>query len=267
MIEVIRSIEDWMSYRANAVKRQSLGFVPTMGGLHAGHCSLVRRSLGENDLTAVSIFLNRTQFNKASDYETYPADFAQDVAELEELGVDAVFAPDYDAMYPDSYRYRVSESEEALAREGAHRSGHFDGVLTVVMKLLNLSGARRAYFGEKDYQQLQLVKGMVDAFFMPIEIIACETIRDVDGLALSSRNRRLSDEARAKAASFPQILETAESSEDAIALLREAGFEVEYVEDVDGRRFGAVLVEGVRLIDNWKLGVGTLRGCAINYKS
>lgn len=261
MITVIRSIEDWMSYRADVVKRRSLGFVPTMGGLHEGHCSLAQRSLSENAITAASIFLNRTQFNNASDYESYPADFAQDVADLDVLGVDAVFAPDYDSMYPDSYRYRVSEDVESLAREGAHRPGHFDGVLTVVMKLLNLSGAQRAYFGEKDFQQLQLVKGMVDAFFMPIEIVSCETVRGFDGLALSSRNRRLSDEARALAAAFPRILETAESSEQAIALLIEAGFEVEYVEEEEGRRFGAVLLEGVRLIDNWKLAsTATVRG-------
>ncbi len=255
MIKVIRNIEDWMSYRANEVNGRSLGFVPTMGGLHEGHISLARRSLGENDFTAVSIFLNRTQFNKASDYESYPADFAQDVAELEALGVDAVFAPDYEVMYPDSYRYRVLENEESKLREGAHRPGHFDGVLTVVMKLLNISGAQRAYFGEKDFQQLQLVKGMVDAFFMPIEIVSCETVRAFDGLALSSRNRRLSEDARRMAAQFPQILETAESIEEAIALLSEAGFEVEYVEEENGRRFGAVTLEGVRLIDNLKQAV------------
>ena len=255
MITVIRSIEDWKSYRSNVVKNRSLGFVPTMGVLHEGHCSLAQRSLAENDFTAVSIFLNRTQFNKAVDYESYPADFAQDVAELEALSVDAVFAPDYDSMYPDSYNYRVSEHVDSLPREGAHRPGHFDGVLTVVMKLLNISGARRAYFGEKDYQQLELVKGMVDAFFLPIEIVACETVRAFDGLALSSRNRRLSDGARRQAAIFPQILETAQSSKEAISLLEEAGLEVEYVEDEDGRRFGAVVLEGVRLIDNWKIAV------------
>ncbi len=259
MITVIRSIEEWNQYRTNDVGDRSLGFVPTMGGLHEGHCSLAERSLSKNDFTAVSIFLNRTQFNKAADYDSYPADFAQDVGKLEILGVDAVFAPDYDSMYPDSYNYRVSEHVDSLPREGARRPGHFDGVLTVVMKLLNISGAGRAYFGEKDYQQLQLVKGMVDTFFMPIEIVSCETVRAFDGLALSSRNRRLSDEARTKAATFPQILSSAQSSEEAIALLEDAGFEMEYVEEEDGRRFGAVTLEGVRLIDNWKLAVAAPR--------
>ncbi len=253
MIPVCRSISEWRELRAKRFSGHSLGFVPTMGGLHEGHSSLVRRSLAENDFTAVSIFLNRTQFNNASDYENYPANFEQDLALLEELGADAVFAPDYEMMYPDSYRYKVSESEDSLSMEGAQRPGHFDGVLTVVLKLLNLSGAQRAYFGEKDFQQLRLVKGMVDAFFLPIEIVACETARAEDGLALSSRNRRLTEAGRIKAAAFPKILCAASCPEDAIADLRRAGFDVEYVVDEEGRRFGAVGLEGVRLIDNWPL--------------
>jgi len=255
MMPVCRSIEDWMSFRSRKVRSRSLGFVPTMGGLHEGHSSLVRRSLAENELTAVSIFLNRTQFNNAADYETYPANFEQDLALLEELGVDAVFAPDYETVYPDSYRYKVSESEDSLSMEGTQRPGHFDGVLTVVLKLLNLSAANRAYFGEKDYQQLRLVKGMVEAFFLPVEIVGCETARADDGLALSSRNRRLSEAARVKAAALPRILCDAASPEEAISELAQEGFLVEYVVDEGGRRFGAVSLEGVRLIDNWPLRV------------
>ncbi len=253
MIPVFRSISEWMEFRSQQAIGHSLGFVPTMGGLHDGHSLLVRRSLAENELTAVSIFLNRTQFNNASDYETYPANFEQDLALLEDLGVDAVFAPEFEAMYPDSYRFKVSENQDSLTMEGIQRPGHFDGVLTVVLKLLNLSGAQRAYFGEKDYQQLRLVKGMVEAFFLPIEIIACETARADDGLALSSRNRRLSESDRKKAAVFPRILTAASNPEEAASELREAGFEVEYVVDDGGRRFGAVNLEGIRLIDNWPL--------------
>jgi len=158
-------------------------------------------------------------------------------------------------MYPDAYRFKVSESQDSLSMEGAQRPGHFDGVLTVVLKLLNLSGAQRAYFGEKDYQQLRLVKGMVEAFFLPVEIVACETARADDGLALSSRNRRLSEAGRKKAAVFPRVLTAASTHEEATSELREAGFEVEYVVDQEGRRFGAVKLEGVRLIDNWPLNV------------
>ncbi len=255
MIPVLRSIEEWRKFRDERVGGSSLGFVPTMGGLHEGHSSLVRRSLSENDFTVVSVFLNRTQFNNASDYETYPANFEQDLALLEELGADAVFAPDYETMYPDSYRYKVTESENSLTMEGTQRPGHFDGVLTVVMKLLNLSGAQRAYFGEKDYQQLRLVRGMVEAFFLPIEIVPCPTARAEDGLAFSSRNRRLSEAARRKAATFPKILCSAASAEDAATELQAAGFKVEYVVDESDRRFGAVSLEGVRLIDNWPLSV------------
>ncbi len=255
MIPVLRTVEEWRRFRDAIEPGQTLGFVPTMGGLHRGHSALARRSIAENDVTVASVFLNRTQFNKASDFETYPANFEQDLALLEELGVDAVFAPEYESMYPDSYRYRVTESDLSRSMEGESRPGHFDGVLTVVLKLLVLAGATRAYFGEKDFQQLQLVKGMAEAFFLPVEIVACPTVRSEDGLALSSRNRRLSPTARQKAAAFPKILNTADSAKEARAALEEAGFVVEYVVDQEGRRFGAVSLEGVRLIDNWALSV------------
>lgn len=255
MIEVLRSVPEWRAYRRRVRSENSIGFVPTMGGLHEGHASLARRSTSENDLTVVSLFLNRTQFNQASDFESYPANFEQDMALLDDLGVDAVFAPEYDSMYPDSYRYRVVEDRDSKTMEGEQRPGHFDGVLTVVLKLLSLVDPERAYFGEKDFQQLQLVKGMVDAFFLPVEIVPCETARTDEGLALSSRNRRLSESAREKASQFPKILNTAPSAAEAIKRLKKAGFSVEYVVDQEGRRFGAVNLEGVRLIDNWALSI------------
>jgi len=253
MIPVLREIEEWSSCRSGVLAGKTIGFVPTMGGLHEGHCSLIRRSMAENDTTVVSIFLNRAQFNSAADFESYPANFEQDIALLQDLGVDAVFAPDYEKVYPDNYTYVVSETSKSKPMEGAERPGHFDGVLTVVLKLLNIVSPDRAYFGEKDYQQLQLVKGMVRAFFLPVEIVACETVRDEDGLALSSRNRRLSGEARALSAKFPRILNTAEDCGEAIRELEKAGFDVGYVEEKDGRRYGAVRLEGVRLIDNFAM--------------
>ena len=221
MTKIFKEIESWNRYRNEFSNTISLGCVPTLGGLHEGHFSLVRRSLSENDATVVTIFLNRAQFNNASDYENYPADFEEDASALRELGVHAVFAPPYESLYPDSYRYRVSESEWSLSMEGAHRPGHFDGVLTVVLKLLNAIRPARAYFGEKDYQQLQLVKGMVQAFLLPVEIVSCPTIRDAHGLALSSRNRRLSPESRIKAARFPEILSASESTEAVGSILVE----------------------------------------------
>ena len=221
-----------------------------MGGLHEGHFSLVRRSLQECELTVVTIFLNSTQFNNPNDLKTYPANFEEDVTALERLGVDVVFAPDYQAMYPDDYRYRVTEIQDSRVLEGEHRPGHFDGVLTVVMKLLNVTRPSKAYFGEKDWQQLALVKGMVDAFFMSVEIVPCPTGRDEEGLALSSRNRRLSAQGVLKARGFNKALRSASSAEAAAADLSRSGFEVEYVADKWGRRLGAVQLEGVRLIDN-----------------
>ena len=250
MTTVFKSIEDWRYFRKEMLDTETLGVVPTLGGLHEGHFALVKRSLEENDRTVVSIFLNRVQFNKKEDFEKYPANFEEDVAALEAMGVDAVLAPEFDAMYPDNYDYRVSERNLSSVMEGTHRPGHFDGVLTVVMRLLNIAQADRAYFGEKDYQQLSLVKGMVKAFFMPVKIVACSTVRAESGLALSSRNRRLSEEGLEKAALFPQILNTSGSSDEAIERLKEAGFEVEYVEDREGRRLAAVSIEETRLIDN-----------------
>ena len=253
MIPVFREIQEWSSHRDGAFAGKTIGFVATMGGLHEGHCSLIRRSHAENDLTVASIFLNRTQFNSAADFESYPSNFEQDLALLQDLGVDAVFAPDYETMYADNFTYVVKETSESKPMEGAERPGHFDGVLTVVLKLLNVVGPDRAYFGEKDYQQLRLVKGMVRAFFLSVEIVACETVRANDGLALSSRNRRLSHHARALSSKFPQILNTAADPEEVIRELEKAGFDVEYVEDKDGRRYGAIRLEGVRLIDNFTL--------------
>ncbi|MDQ8182764.1 pantoate--beta-alanine ligase [Pelagicoccus sp. SDUM812005] len=250
MTQVLRTVGAYRSWRKESVGTASLGFIPTMGGLHAGHLDLVKRALAENERVAVSIFLNRTQFNKQEDFDKYPAVFAEDLQALEALGVDAVFAPEYDDMYPDDYRYKVSESQLSAELEGEHRPGHFDGVLTVVMKLLVVGDATRAYFGEKDWQQLQLVKGMVNAFFLPVEIVACPTIREASGLAMSSRNRRLSPEGLQQAARFNQILNTAENEAAAMAELKAAGFEPEYVADRGDRRLGAVVLEGVRLIDN-----------------
>ncbi|MEM9157594.1 MAG: pantoate--beta-alanine ligase [Verrucomicrobiota bacterium] len=250
MTTVFSSIADWRYFRKEMLDTETLGVVPTLGGLHEGHFALVRRSLEENDRTVVTVFLNRVQFNKKEDYEKYPANFEEDVAALEAMGVDAVLAPEFDAMYPDNYDFRVSEKNLSNAMEGAHRPGHFDGVLTVVMRLLNIAQADRAYFGQKDYQQLALVEGMVKAFFMPTKIVACPTVRSDTGLALSSRNRRLSKEGLEQAAFFPQILNTSASVTEAISRLKGKGFEVEYVEDRDGRRLAAVVIEGVRLIDN-----------------
>ncbi len=229
---------------------KTLGFVPTMGALHDGHLSLMQRSQQENDFTAVSIFVNPTQFNDPSDLTHYPRTPREDLALIESMGVSFLISPEITDLYADQYRYQVSEKVESQVLCGAHRPGHFDGVLTVVLKLLNLTQATRAYFGEKDFQQLRLIQGMAEAFFIPTQIIPCPTLREADGLAMSSRNRRLTPEHRQKAALFPKVLKNSASPQEAIDELKNQGFEVDYIEERFGRRLGAVRLGAVRLIDN-----------------
>jgi len=251
-MEKLRSIEELRDWRRRQVRRAT-GFVPTMGALHAGHLTLMDRAHAECDVVLASIFVNPAQFNDPDDCSSYPTPLEEDLALCERHGVGAVFLPEEKTMYPDGYRFRVVENEESRCLEGKFRPGHFDGVLTVVMKLLQLVQADRAYFGEKDWQQLRLVTDMAAAFFLPTKIVPVPTVREEDGLALSSRNGRLSAEARIKAPEFARILRERKSPAEAWRELEAAGFTVEYVEDRDGRRLGAVMLEGVRLIDNLPL--------------
>lgn len=253
MAKVFHRIETWIKERESiASEGLDMGFVPTMGALHKGHIELLRRARAENQRVAMSIFVNPTQFDDPADLKQYPRTLEADLEMAGDL-VDYVISPAPEDMYRDGYTYKVSESQLSTRLEGAHRPGHFDGVLTVVLKLLNLAGAKRAYFGEKDWQQLRLVQGMAEAFFIPTQIIACPTVRDDDGLALSSRNRRLSPDGRSRAAVFPRILAEAPTPEDARARLEAEGLHVDYVETVEGVRLGAVRIENVRLIDNVRL--------------
>ena len=257
MTTVFDRIWVWQERRACDVRRGiSLGYVPTMGALHEGHLSLVERSRTENDRTLVSIFVNPTQFDDPADLDAYPRTVERDLALLDAAGVDFVLLPRAEEMYCDGFRYRVSETELSTTLEGVHRPGHFDGVLTVVLKLLHIAAAERAYFGEKDWQQLSLVRGMADAFFLPTTIVACPTVRESSGLALSSRNARLTAPDRARAATLHRVLASAATTNDAIDQLTDAGFAVDYVADRDGRRLAAVRLAGVRLIDSVPLSGG-----------
>ncbi len=256
MTDVFEIVSAWRAERSAQVRAGvSLGLVPTMGALHEGHLSLVRRSKRENDRTLVSIFVNPAQFDDQGDLAAYPRTTEDDLALLRVEGTDFVLLPRATDLYPDGYRYRVTETERSRVLEGASRAGHFDGVLTVVLKLLQIASAERAYFGEKDWQQLMLVRGMVDALFLPTAIVACPTVREADGLALSSRNRRLSPSDREKAPRFYQVLSSAPTAGAACRDLCAAGFAVDYIEDRAGRRLGAVRLGDVRLIDNVPLGV------------
>jgi len=245
----VTSLSDWNELR-DSLGESPIGFVPTMGALHAGHLSLIETSLQQNSFTVVSIYVNPTQFDQSADLAAYPQPLAGDIRMLREAGVDAVLTPSYSELYPDEYNYRVTET--ALSRQlcGEHRPGHFDGMLTVVMKLLNLVRADRAYFGEKDFQQLQLVRGMVRAFFIPTEIVGCSIARESDGLAMSSRNHRLSPTERRSAVLLYQALQQGKTAAAARHILEQAGFNVDYVEDHAGRRLAAARLGEVRLIDN-----------------
>ncbi len=251
MMEVIHEVAAARAHCAR-LRREgaALGFVPTMGALHAGHLSLIERARRENDRVAVSIFVNPTQYDDSADLERYPRPFAADLAACEAAGADLVFAPSSGELYPDGYSFRVSESELSRELEGAHRPGHFDGVLTVVLKLLNIIRPQRAYFGEKDWQQLRLVTDMAAAFFLDTEIVACPTVRETDGLAMSSRNALLSPAERALAPTLARVLAGGGAPAAMRSELAAAGFGVDYVERRDGRVLAAVRLGNVRLIDN-----------------
>lgn len=228
----------------------NIGFVPTMGALHKGHLSLIRTSKNENDITVVSIFINPTQFNDTNDYKNYPNTHTEDLLKLSSLKIDYLFTPTRSSIYNDDYNYQIVENNFSKKLCGASRPGHFEGVLTIVMKLLNIVKPSKAYFGEKDFQQYKLIKGMVDAFHMDVKIIALPTVREADGLAMSSRNLLLTDSERKTAPKFSKLLRSKLSDEQVKLKLESEGFKIDYIETINGRRFGAVFLDKVRLIDN-----------------
>ena len=191
-----------------------IGFVPTMGALHAGHDSLVVRARKENRRVIASVFVNPAQFGPYEDFDAYPRPFEADRARLEQLGVDAVFHPSVDQIYPAAFKTRVDPGPFAEVLEGKIRPGHFAGVLTVVLKLFNLTQPKRAYFGQKDFQQVVLVRQLVRDFNLPIRIVACPTIREPDGLAMSSRNAYLKPGERAAAPAIHSAIDAAANAFD-----------------------------------------------------
>lgn len=239
-----------------SVGNKSIGFVPTMGALHEGHLSLLKKSGAENDITILSIFVNPTQFNQTQDLIKYPRTWETDLKLANEAAVDIIFFPSYDEIYPDDFSFSVYENDFSHILCGASRAGHFKGVLTVLLKLINLINPKYVYMGEKDYQQLELVKRMAQAFFLNSKIISCPTQRNADGLALSSRNARLSDADRKKASSIFKTISTAKSAEQARAQLLQSGFKIDYLVDIGNRRYVAAYLPSideygeVRLIDN-----------------
>jgi pantoate--beta-alanine ligase len=211
-MQVISTINSFRT--AKAALPGSWGLVPTMGYLHAGHLSLVKRAKAENDRVAVSIFVNPTQFGPHEDLAAYPRDLDRDLSLLEPLGVDLIFNPPPEVMYPPNYQTYVTVEEVTKYLEGASRPGHFRGVATVVAKLFNIVGAERAYFGQKDAQQTIVIKRMAADLNLPIQIIVCPTLREADGLAMSSRNTYLDAEHRAAAPVLYRALNAAKNAFD-----------------------------------------------------
>ncbi len=273
-------LRDPAEVRSALAGRGRVGFVPTMGYLHEGHAELIRRARAECDVVAVSVFVNPTQFGPNEDLSRYPRDLERDLALAGGAGADVLFHPEAGAMYPPGHATTVRVEGVSGPLEGESRPGHFDGVATVVLKLLNLVGPGRAYFGEKDWQQLAVVRRMVRDLSVPVEIVGVPTVREVSGLALSSRNSYLTPEERERASVLSRALRAVQSAaasgERDTAALREAGRAVlaeepdlalDYLAVVDGdmrerpavendpmtRVLVAARLFGVRLIDNMAL--------------
>src|SRR5262245_1086901 len=280
MITVVRTVADLRALVAKwRMTGDSIGLVPTMGALHDGHMSLVARSRAENKRTIATLFVNPTQFGPKEDLAAYPRDETADLAMLQNAKVDALYAPSVAEMYPAGFATTVTVTGLTEFLDGPHRPGHFAGVATVVSKLLLQAAPDRAYFGEKDFQQFQLIRRLTADLDIPVQIVGVPTVRDADGLALSSRNRYLSKDERAQAAALPrtlkEIAERLRKEPDAVAKhiawghaqLEAAGFQkVDYVDVCDeallqpvtritspSRVLAAAWLGRTRLIDNWKI--------------
>ena len=229
----MRILPDIASLRSAAAAAGPLALVPTMGSLHEGHLSLVRLARRHSRTVAVSIFVNRLQFQPGEDFERYPRTFERDRALLEAEGVELLFAPDETILYPEKQQFKVDPGMLGDELEGRFRSGFFQGVATVVLKLLNSVQPAAAVFGKKDYQQLMIVRGMVRQLNLPVEIVAGETVREPDGLAMSSRNAYLSAAERAAAPYLHAVLQKVKQGLSTAAAVRElesAGWKPDYVE-------------------------------------
>lgn len=262
-MKVIRTVADLRAALDPGPGRAaSIGLVPTMGALHDGHLSLIDAARAGSEQVVVSLFVNPAQFGRGEDLEQYPRDEARDIATAEAAGVDLLFAPDAKQMYPDGFDTWIDPGKVGTYLEGSSRPGHFRGVATICTKLFLLVRPKRAYFGRKDAQQVAVVKQLVRDLELPLEIVACPTVRDADGLALSSRNVFLSPDERQAALALPRALQAGlaahRSGNDAVRAAREVldaepGLRADYLAeaDLDGPTLAAAVVVGsTRLIDN-----------------
>lgn len=276
-MKVFDSINETQNY-LKSFQNKTLGFVPTMGALHEGHIALIKKSVAENELTVCSIFVNPTQFNNPEDLKKYPRTLKEDCKMLQDAGCDAVFAPTAEEMYPNLPQIKLNFGYLEEILEGKFRPGHFNGVGIVVAKLFHIIKPNKTYFGQKDIQQVAVINRLIKDFSFDLEMIVCDTIRENDGLAMSSRNRRLSNEARALAPKIYESLKLGEKlflagepTESVKAKVSDfykkyPEFELEYYEITDfeslkgisehsPKRKTAIIIAahlgGVRLIDNY----------------
>ena len=248
---VARTVAD---VRASLADRRggAVGLVPTMGALHAGHLALLAAARDRCDTAVMSLFVNPAQFGEPSDLDGYPRDEGRDLELARETGVDVVFAPSVAEMYPPGYQTWVDVTELGALLEGEHRPGHFRGVATVCLKLFNVIRPDLAFFGQKDAQQVEVLRRMIDDLHLELELVVVPTVRDADGLALSSRNVRLSTEERTRALALPRALSTRDAA-TARSILEAAGLDVDYVDlapFTPPTLAAAVRVGSTRLIDN-----------------
>lgn len=248
---VARTVTD-VRAAISADRDGTIGLVPTMGALHGGHLALLRSAREACGLVVMSLFVNPAQFGDAADLNGYPRDESRDLALAEEAGVDVVFAPSAGELYPPGYQTWVEVTELGATLEGIHRPGHFRGVATVCLKLFTIVRPQLAFYGQKDAQQVEVLRRMIRDLHLELELRVVQTVRDEDGLALSSRNGQLSQEERARALALPRALET-RNPETARRILERAGLVVDYVERAPFDPpvlAGAVRVGATRLIDN-----------------
>ncbi len=252
-MKVIQDIQQWQQIRKDISPNVTIGFVPTMGCLHIGHASLINKSVAENNITVLSIFVNPTQFNDANDFQHYPKTLENDLALAEELKVDYVLMPNAEDIYPGGNLIHL-QTEHPLAKmfEGQFRPGHFNGVLTVVMKLLQLAQPTKIYMGEKDYQQYYLVKEMINNYFLTSSCELCPTVREESGLPYSSRNTRLSTEQRTIVEQFYRYFYQNKifDVEKIKIKLTKLKLTFDYVEEYENRLFLAFRIDPIRIIDN-----------------
>ena len=277
---ILQIKSDIKRLRDNSASELKIALVPTMGALHDGHLSLIQKAQTLADIVIVSIFVNKTQFNEQSDYANYPRQHAEDLLQLEKVGIDVVFTPDDKEIFGPNFAFKIMPTKLADCLCGSSRSGHFDGVALIVSKLFNIIKPDLAIFGEKDFQQLAIIKKLSEDLNLDVEIASGETLRMENGLALSSRNKGLSDQSLAKAAQlFRTLSEIKKEAQQNLEIsdlltkksqkLLDSGFEkIDYLEirqeeslelvnkinfDTASRIFVAAYLDGVRLIDNLKI--------------